>query len=79
MNQTLLARLEAPEPIYLTERSALPANRLEIAAYHSEFREYSAALMAAKTRLEALHKANEELFTESPLAGQHNNEVIEYE
>jgi len=60
-NQALLARLEAPEPIYATERSALPVNRLEIAAYRAEIKKYSEHLAAAKARLEALQEAEKGL------------------
>jgi hypothetical protein len=54
MNQALLDELQIPAPIYATERSALPANRREIAARNADFNEYSAALATAKIKLDAL-------------------------
>jgi hypothetical protein len=70
MNQTLLERLEAPEPIYATERSALPANKLEIAAYRADFKAYSAELAAAKNNLMVLQRVKEERLAELQLQSQ---------
>ena len=54
--QALLDRLEAPEPIYATERSALPVNSRELAEYTADFNEYSATITAAKMQLRALQQ-----------------------
>jgi hypothetical protein len=61
MNQGLLNELQMPEPIYATERSAVPLNREEIADHNADFNEYSAAITTAKGRLRALLDAKEQL------------------